>query len=87
MDHYRMFKPKGDSRNRYCQNLETVRKYALQQGVQFWNYFNTMPFGPHTDPTEAQIRWEIYTWLAYGAKGVIYFNYGTPKTFAFPKRG
>jgi hypothetical protein len=85
MDHYPPFKPKNDGRRRYCQNLETMRKYSLQKSIPFWNYFNVMPFGPHTDPTESQIRWQIYTSLAYGAKGVIYFNYGTPKTFEFPK--
>ena len=87
MDHYPIFKPNTDTRHRYCQNLETMRKYSLKKGVPFWNYFNVMPFGPHTDPTESQIRWQIYTSLAYGAKGVIYFNYGTPQTFEFPKGG
>ena len=87
MDHYPPFKPDVDGRQRYCLNLETMRKYSLQRDIPFWNYFNVMPFGPHTDPTEAQIRWQIYTSLAYGAKGVIYFNYGTPKTFEFPKGG
>lgn len=28
-----------------------------------------------TDPTEAQLRWQIFTSLAYGAKGVLYFCY------------
>jgi hypothetical protein len=87
MDHYPIFKPSGDSRERYCKNLATMRKYALEKRIPFWNYFNVMPFGPHTDPTESQIRWQIFTSLAYGAKGVIYFNYGTPKTFEFPKGG
>ena len=87
MDHYPPFKPEVDGRERYCRNLETMRKYSLQKNIPFWNYFNVMPFGPHTDPTEAQIRWQIYTSLAYGAKGVIYFNYGTPKTFEFSKGG
>ncbi len=87
MDHYPVFKPTIDGRARYCQNLETMRKHSLERNIPFWNYFNTMPFGPHTDPTEAQIRWQIFTSLAYGAKGVIYFNYGTPKTFEFPKGG
>jgi hypothetical protein len=87
MDHYTIFKPSTDSRERYCRNLETMRKYSLKKGIPFWNYFNVMPFGPHTDPTESQIRWQIFSSLAYGAKGVIYFNYGTPKTFEFPKGG
>lgn len=85
MDHYPIFKPAGDSRDRYCRNLETMRVHSVKAGIPFWNYFNTAPFGPHTDPTEDQIRWQVYTSIAYGAKGVAYFTYGTPDTFEFPK--
>ena len=94
-DNYPIFKPDGGdksdrtraSQDLYCQNLKTVRRYALEKDIPFWNYFNTAPYGPHTDPTEAQLRWQIYTSLAYGARGVLYFTYGTPDTFEFPKGG
>jgi hypothetical protein len=46
-----------------------------------------MPFGDHSDPTEAQLRWQIYTSLAYGAKGFMYFCYWTPGGDEFPKGG
>ena len=39
------------------------------------------------DPTEAQMRWQIYSSLAYGAKGVLYFCYYTPDGDEFPKGG
>ena len=93
--HYPRFQPGPDGptvrselhRDLYCQNLATIRKYASKKNIPFWNYFNTAPFGANTDPTEAQIRWQIYTSLAYGAKGILYFTYGTPNTFEFPKGG
>jgi hypothetical protein len=87
MDHYPRMKPGTDSRGSYCSNLEVMRKYALQRDIPFWNFFNTMPFGPHSDPTEAQLRWQIYTSMAYGAKGVLYFCYWTPRGREFPKGG
>jgi len=87
MDHYPVMKPGADSRPSYCANLEVMRKYSLQHGVPFWNFFNCMPFGPHADPTEAQLRWQIYTSVAYGAKGVLYFCYYTPFSHEFPKGG
>jgi len=87
MDHYPMMKPGADTRVRYCKNLEVMRKYALQRKMPFWNFFNSMPFGSHSDPTEAQLRWQIYTSLAYGAKGVLYFCYWTPRGREFPKGG
>lgn len=87
MDHYPIMKPGVDNRQGYLYNLETMRKYSLKKGIPHWNFFNVMPFGPHSDPTEAQIKWQIYTSLAYGSKGVLYFCYWTPPGGEFPKGG
>ncbi|HOX40500.1 MAG TPA: hypothetical protein PL033_21180 [Candidatus Brocadiia bacterium] len=87
MDHYPIFKPDADGRKGYCENLDVMRKYSLEKAIPFWNFFNVMPFGPHTDPTEAQIKWQIYTSIAYGAKGILYFCYWTPGGGEFPKGG
>jgi hypothetical protein len=87
MDHYPRFHPEVDGREAYCSNLAVMREYSLERDIPFWNFFNTMPFGPHTDPTEAQLRWQIFTSLAYGAKGVLYFCYYTPFSHEFPKGG
>lgn len=87
MDHYPVFKPEKDGRDNYCVNLEVMRKEALRKQIPFWNFFNTMPYGPQTDPTEDQLRWQIYASLAYGAKGVMYFCYYTPAGAEFPKGG
>lgn len=87
MDHYPTMKPGADSRESYCSNLEVMREQSLRRGIPFWNFFNCMPFGPHADPTESQLRWQIYTSLAYGAKGVMYFCYYTPFSPEFPKGG
>lgn len=92
MDYYPMMTPTADGRDGYCGNLAVMRKYSVECGIPLWNFFNTMPFGPHYDPTESQVRWQIYTSLAYGAKGVLYFCYWTPGKGAagkgeFPKGG
>lgn len=92
MDHYPQMRPESDSREAYCRNLETLRKHSVAAGIPFWNFFHAMPFGDRIDPTEAQIRWQVYTSLAHGAKGVLYFCYWTPGkgnggTGEFPKGG
>jgi len=87
MDHYPMMTPDEDGRREYCSNLAVMRRASQERDVPFWNYFNSMPFGPHGDPTEAQLKWQIYTSLAYGAKGVLYFCYWTPRGGEFPKGG
>ena len=85
MDHYPVMKPDKDGREGYCENLAVMRKYALEAGIPFWNFFNCMPFGPHADPTESQLRWQVFTSIAYGGKGVLYFCYYTPGGGEFPK--
>ena len=87
MDHYPQFHPNTDGRAGYCQNLEVMRSESLAAGIPFWNFFNAMPYGDQSDPTEAQLRWQVYTSLAYGAKGVMYFCYWTPAGDEFPKGG
>ena len=87
MDHYPLMTPTADGRDAYCANLETMRTHALRKGIPHWNFFNVMPFGPHTDPTEAQVRWQVFTSLAYGSRGVLYFCYWTPQGDEFPRGG
>ncbi len=92
MDHYPLMRPGGDTREAYCANLDCFRRHSLAAGIPFWNYFYSMPFNDRLDPTEAQIRWQIFTSVAFGAKGVLYFCYWTPGKGAagageFPKGG
>ncbi|MFO1460088.1 MAG: hypothetical protein U1G08_11840 [Verrucomicrobiota bacterium] len=92
MDHYPVMSPNADRRDAYCDNLEVLRLESLRAGIPFWNYFHSMPFADRIDPTEAQIRWQIFTSLAYGARGILYFCYWTPGkgnagTGEFPKGG
>lgn len=92
MDHYPIMRPGADGRGAYLDNLETMRTHSLKARIPFWNFFYSMPFNDRLDPTEAQIRWQIFASIAYGAKGVLYFCYWTPGKGAggageFPKGG
>lgn len=92
MDHYPVMRPDGDGRGAYLENLATMRAHSLKAGIPFWNFFYSMPFNDRLDPTEAQIRWQIFASVAHGAKGVLYFCYWTPGKGAagageFPKGG
>jgi hypothetical protein len=86
-DRYPVMNPGIDERDGYCENLDVIRGHAMQAGIPFWNFFNIMPYGRHYDPTEAQVAWQIYTSLAYGARGVLYFCYWTPRGGEFPRGG
>ena len=87
MDYYPYFLPAADDRDGLCRALDAMRRHSLSSGRPFWNFINCMPYGPHTDPTEGQLMWQIYTSLAYGSKGIGYFCYFTPVSPEFPKGG
>ena len=40
--------------------------------------FLFIAYGGHSDPTEAELRWQAFSALAYGARGVTWFCYWTP---------
>jgi hypothetical protein len=65
-------------RESYFDNLEVIRREALRADVPFASILLATPHGPYRDPTEADLRWQVYTSLAYGARGILYFTYWTP---------
>ncbi|WP_185602303.1 beta-galactosidase [Paenibacillus sp. 598K] len=63
----------------YFYNLDYMSRQSVQHKLPFWTFIQTLAFNDsHRDPTEAEIRWQVFTSLAYGAKGVQYFTYWTP---------
>jgi hypothetical protein len=89
-DHYPQFYPGSESTTTsdvsmagYHRNLVIVRQAAKGAGIRFWNFFNSMPYGTRSDVSEAQLRWQIFTSLAYGSSGVLYFCYWSPAGSTF----
>jgi alpha-galactosidase len=91
-DHYpsfdavQPFDPSNESNTTqagYVRNLKIMRAAAQRAGIPFWNFFNAMPFNNRSDVTPAQLRWQAFVSLAYGAKGLLYFTYWTPEGSSF----
>lgn len=83
-DHYH-FTQAGDGQ-RFFENLETVRKIALEKGLPFWNIVLVTQHGHYRNPTEPELRFEAMQTLAFGGKGLLWFTYWAPeadKTFAW----
>jgi len=73
-DHYPIV---GKSvRSGYYQNLETIRAAAMKGNVPFWAFTLSLPHYDYPKPTEGHLRFQLYSDLAYGAKGLQYFTYG-----------
>lgn len=67
----------------YFDNWAIIRRAGLAAGIPTWVYIQSVKYNRRELPTEAQLRWQANTSLAYGAKGILYFTYWTPD----PARG
>jgi hypothetical protein len=74
-DHYPIT---GNKRVRpqFFENLETIRAASLRAGVPFWAFALSTAHASYPPPTEGHLRFQLYSDLAYGAKGVQYYTYG-----------
>ena len=65
----------------YLLNLEIVSKAAKKAGIPFWNFIQTMDFGlVNRAPNYEDLRWQAYSTLAFGGKGIQHFCYWTPSS-------
>jgi len=76
-DHYALMDD-GSLRDGYFRNLEVVRRVALRHNIPFWNIVLSNAHFHYANPTEGGLRFQAYTTLAYGAKGISYFTYFAP---------
>ena len=78
-DHYALLDD-GSVRKSYFPNLEIVRATARRHNLPFWNIVLSNAHFNYAEPTPAGLRFQLYTTLAYGARGISYFTYFTPHT-------
>jgi hypothetical protein len=77
-DHY-PFSLSGGISADYYSNMEIIRRQSLAASIDFWTYIQSVGItGALRAPTEGEMRYQVYTSLAYGAKGINYFTYETP---------
>ncbi|MGI6296537.1 MAG: hypothetical protein ACOX3G_10665 [Armatimonadota bacterium] len=76
-DHYALMDD-GSLRGSYFQNLESIRAAALKNNIPFWNIVLSNAHFNYAEPSPAGFRFQLYTTLAYGAKGISYFTYFAP---------
>lgn len=75
-DHYPVV---GDTyRGDWYENLEIFSDEARKAGKPFWAFALTTAHSPYPIPDLAQLRFQMYSNLAYGAQGLQYFTYWTP---------
>ena len=60
-------------------NLELVRKVALEKTLPFWSCIQSVAHFGYQVPSDATLHLQVYSALAYGARGIEYFTYFTPQ--------
>lgn len=77
-DHYQ-FALAGDN-PQYFLNLALIRRAALDAGLPFLNIVQACTWAPTVMrvPTGDEMRYLVYTTLAYGAQGISYYIYTCP---------
>ena len=70
----------GSVRESYWTNLEAVRAACQKHGIEFWNIVLSVAHFSYREPNAADFRFQVYTTLAYGGRGISYFTYISPST-------
>jgi hypothetical protein len=76
-DHYALL-DNLTTRPQYFSDLEVVSRVCREAKLPFLQIICCVPHGMYRPQDEGDIRWQAYTTLAYGAKGIIWFTYTTP---------
>lgn len=69
----------GSVRENYWSNLEAVRAASKKHGLEFWNIVLAAAHFHYRELTAADFRFQVYTTLAYGGRGISYFTYVAPQ--------
>lgn len=76
-DHYAILEG-GGLRGEYFANLESMRRAAVKHKLPFWQIVLSVGCLNYREPSMTDLRFQVYTSLAYGARGLAYFKYFTP---------
>jgi hypothetical protein len=70
----------GSVRASYWTNLEAVRAACRKHDIEFWNIVLSVAHFSYRELNAADFRFQVYTTLAYGGRGISYFTYVSPST-------
>ena len=73
-DHYRQMFEGGDE-SLYWSNLEIVRSHCIEAKIPYIQIIVSIMHMGYRECSEADLRWQVWTSLAYGSRGITYFTY------------
>ena len=67
----------------FFRNLDQVATVCRKTDRDFWGFIQSMSFnGCMREPTEEEMRYQAYAYMAFGANGIFHFCYATPPSGA-----
>lgn len=78
-DHYALL-DNATIRDGYWQNLEQMRSVARSNALPFWNIVLGVAHFSFRELSAADCRFQVYSTLAYGARGIAWFTYFAPSS-------
>jgi hypothetical protein len=76
-DHYPLMKNRVANKD-YYENIEIIRKIAEKEKLPVWAFGLSTAFHEYAVPTIGELKFQIYSVLAYGSQAIQYFTYWTP---------
>jgi hypothetical protein len=76
-DHYALM-DNDTLRANYWLNLEQLAAASKKHSIPFWNIVLTVAHFNYREPTAADLRFQCYSTLLYGGRGISYFTYVAP---------
>ncbi len=70
----------GGLRHEYWSNLELMRAAARRHRIPFWNIVLSVAHFTYRELSAADARFQAFTTLAYGGRGLSYFTYRAPQS-------
>lgn len=81
-DHYGQMNPEESGTDNYFKNLNKFSNAALSAGIPYWTTLLSVGHFRYRCPKEDDIRWQLYTALASGCTGILWFFFYMRKPMA-----
>ena len=65
----------GTDRPQFYSNIEYFRQIALENDIGLMGWVLVNAHTPYREPSQSDLNWMVYSYLAYGAQGLFYYNY------------
>lgn len=65
----------GSTNTYYLRNLMTIRNKALAAGIPYWGWMQAFGRSQGREPSESDVRFNVYTHLTAGYTGLLYWTY------------